>query len=104
MSKSITAQTLVFAELTGSPAVSTTGWNLTGATYLGDTGGDANAFSDEIILTNAVNGSSGGIFIMNPWIFLLVSNGKSNLIFACGKEALLMESRSVFWMFHLLVL
>jgi gliding motility-associated-like protein len=62
MSKSITAQTLVFAELTGSPAVSTTGWNLTGATYSGDTGGDANAFSDEIILTNAVNGSSGGIF------------------------------------------
>jgi gliding motility-associated-like protein len=62
ISKSITAQTLVFAELTGSPTVSTTGWNLTGATYSGDTGGDANAFSDEIILTNALNGSSGGIF------------------------------------------
>ncbi len=56
------AQTLVFAELTGSPVVNTTGWNLTGATYSGDTGGDANVFSDEIILTNAVNGSSGGIF------------------------------------------
>ena len=60
--KSITAQTFVFAELTGSPTVSTTGWNLTGATYSGDTGGDANAFSDEIILTDAVNSSSGGIF------------------------------------------
>lgn len=56
------SQTLVFAELTGSPNVNTTGWNLTGATYSGDTGGDANGFSDEIILTNAVNGSSGGIF------------------------------------------
>jgi len=58
----LSAQTLVFAELTGSPNVLTTGWNLTGATYTGDTGGDANAFSDEIVLTNAVNASSGGIF------------------------------------------
>jgi len=56
------AQTLIFAELTGSPTVNTTGWNLTGATYVGDTGGDANTFSDEIILTNAVGNSSGGIF------------------------------------------
>ncbi len=56
------AQTLVFAELTGSPNVNTTGWNLTGATYSGDTGGDANGFSDEIILTNALNNSSGGVF------------------------------------------
>ncbi len=60
-SKSITAQTLVFAELTGNP-VNTTGWNLTGATYIGDTGGDANTSSDEIVLTNATGGSSGGIF------------------------------------------
>ena len=58
----LVSQTLVFAELTGSPNVNTTGWNLTGATYSGDTGGDANAFSDEIILTNAVGSSSGGIF------------------------------------------
>jgi gliding motility-associated-like protein len=58
----ISAQTLVFAELTGSPNVLTTGWNLTGATYSGDTGGDADAFSDEIILTDAVGSSSGGIF------------------------------------------
>jgi gliding motility-associated-like protein len=56
------AQTLIFAELTGSPTVNTTGWNLTGATYSGDTGGDANLFSDEIVLTDAINSSSGGIF------------------------------------------
>jgi len=55
-------QTLVFAELTGSPNVNTTNWNLSGASYAGDTGGDADIFSDEIILTNAVNNSSGGIF------------------------------------------
>ncbi len=58
----VKSQTLVFAELTGSPSVNTTGWNLTGATYSGDTGGDANAFSDEIILTDAIGSSSGGIF------------------------------------------
>ncbi|MBM3160629.1 MAG: hypothetical protein FJZ66_04760, partial [Bacteroidetes bacterium] len=43
------AQTLVFAELTGSPNVNTTNWNLSGASYAGDTGGDADIFSDEII-------------------------------------------------------
>ncbi len=58
----VKSQTLVFAELTGSPSVNTTGWNLTGAAYSGDTGGDANAFSDEIILTDAIGSSSGGIF------------------------------------------
>ena len=56
------SQTLIFAELTGSPTVNTTGWNLTGATYTGDTGGDADNFSDEIVLTNAIGTSSGGIF------------------------------------------
>lgn len=58
----LVSQTLVFAELTGSPNVNTTGWNLTGATYSGDTGGDADGFSDEIILTDAIGSSSGGIF------------------------------------------
>ena len=58
----VNSQTLVFAELTGSPNVNTTGWNLSGATYTGDTGGDADVFSDEIILTNAIGSSSGGIF------------------------------------------
>lgn len=40
----VNSQTLVFAELTGSPNVNTTGWNLSGATYTGDTGGDADVF------------------------------------------------------------
>ena len=56
------AQTLIFAELTGSPNVNTTGWSFNGATYAGDTGGDADNFSDEIVLTNASGGQSGGIF------------------------------------------
>ncbi len=60
------AQTLVFAELTGAPNVVTTGWSLAGAAYSGDTGGDANAFPDEIILTDAVNTSSGSIFYNEP--------------------------------------
>jgi len=56
------AQTLVFAELTGSPSMNTTGWNLTGAAATGDTGGDANFDPDELILTNNVGNSSGAIF------------------------------------------
>ena len=42
---SIHAQTIVFAELSGSPVMNTTGWNLTGAAYVGDTGGDADTGS-----------------------------------------------------------
>lgn len=57
-----TAQTLVFAELTGSPTMNTTGWNLTGAAFTGDTGGDANFDPDELILTNNIGNSSGAIF------------------------------------------
>ncbi len=56
------AQTLVFAQLTGSPTMSTTGWNLTGAAHTGDTGGDANVDPDELILTDNVGNSSGAIF------------------------------------------
>ena len=56
------AQTLVFAELTGSPTMNTSGWNLTGAAATGDTGGDANVDPDELILTNNVGNSSGAIF------------------------------------------
>jgi hypothetical protein len=65
-SSTIFGQTMVFAELVGSPNVITTGWNLTGATYTGDTGGDADNSSNEIILTNAVGNSSGGIFYDQP--------------------------------------
>jgi gliding motility-associated-like protein len=56
------AQTLVFAELTGSPNIVTTGWNFSGAAYSGDSGGDIDNFSNEIVLTDAINSSSGGIF------------------------------------------
>jgi len=60
------AQSLVFAELTGSPSVVTTGWNLTGAAAIGDTGGDPDNSPNEVILTNNVNGSSGGVFYSQP--------------------------------------
>jgi gliding motility-associated-like protein len=56
------AQTLVFAELTGSPNIVTTGWNFSGAANSGDSGGDIDNFSNEIVLTDAINSSSGGIF------------------------------------------
>ncbi len=56
---------LIFAELQGSP-VNTTGWNLTGAANINDTGGDPDTDQDEIILTNNVNSSSGGIFYTEP--------------------------------------
>ena len=60
------AQTLVFAQLTGNPNMNTTGWNLTGAAAIGDTGGDANVDPDELILTNNVGNSSGAIFYNQP--------------------------------------
>jgi len=60
------AQTLVFAQLSGSPSMSTTGWNLTGAAYTGDTGGDANVDPDELVLTDNVGNSSGAIFYSQP--------------------------------------
>ena len=44
----------------------TTGWNLAGAAYIGDTGGDADAFSNELILTDNVGNSSGAIFYSHP--------------------------------------
>ena len=56
---------LVFAELQGTP-VNTSGWNLTGAAYVGNTVGDANNDNDEIILTNQTNTSSGAVFFQEP--------------------------------------
>jgi len=63
---STNAQTYVFAELTGSPTMNTTGWDLTGNAYVGDTGGDTDGNSDELVLTNATNSQSGGIFYNQP--------------------------------------
>ena len=60
------SQTFVFAQLTGSPNLNTTGWNLTGNAYAGDTGGDADANPNELILTNALGTQSGGIFYSTP--------------------------------------
>lgn len=60
------AQTLVFAQLDGSPIMSTAGWNLAGAAAIGDTPGDANTDPDELILTQNVGNSSGAIFFNQP--------------------------------------
>ncbi len=62
----VKSQSLVFAQLTGSPVLSTSGWNLTGAAYSGDTGGDVNGSNDELILTDNIASSSGGIFYSQP--------------------------------------
>ncbi|MCE2865295.1 MAG: hypothetical protein LW804_06745, partial [Cryomorphaceae bacterium] len=60
------AQTYVFGQLTGSPNMVTTGWNLNGNATIGDTPGDLDAFPNELILTNAFNNQSGGIFYNTP--------------------------------------
>lgn len=60
------AQTYVFAQLQGSPVMNTTGWNLSGAAAIGDTPGDADGFSNELILTQPIGNSSGGIFWGQP--------------------------------------
>ncbi len=57
---------VIFAELQGNPDMITTGWNITGAAYTGDTGGDADNFNNELILTDAVNSTSGAIFYSEP--------------------------------------
>jgi gliding motility-associated-like protein len=60
------AQNFVFGQLTGSPNMITTGWNLTGNAHIGDTPGDADAFSNELILTNNSQTQSGGVFYNTP--------------------------------------
>lgn len=64
--RTATAQTYVFAELSGSPNINTAGWNLTGNAYAGDTPGDGDSNPDELILTNAANSQSGGVFWSEP--------------------------------------
>jgi gliding motility-associated-like protein len=56
------AQNYVFAQLTGSPNMNTTGWTMTGNAHIGDTPGDVDNFNNELILTNNTPGQSGGIF------------------------------------------
>ena len=60
------AQNYVFGQLTGSPNMITTGWNLTGNAHIGDTPGDVDAFSNEMILTNNSTTQSGGVFFNTP--------------------------------------
>jgi gliding motility-associated-like protein len=60
------AQNFVFGQLTGSPNMITTGWNLTGNAHIGDTPGDGDAFSNEMILTNNLATQSGGVFYSSP--------------------------------------
>ncbi|UPT66380.1 MAG: hypothetical protein M0D57_18220 [Sphingobacteriales bacterium JAD_PAG50586_3] len=57
-------QAFVFAQLQGAP-VNTTGWNMTGNAYVGNTSGGGGGNS-EIILTNAANSESGAIFYTTP--------------------------------------
>ncbi|MGB1729791.1 MAG: lectin-like domain-containing protein, partial [Crocinitomicaceae bacterium] len=59
-------QTYVFAELSGTPTLNTAGWNLNGNAFVGDTPGDADNFFNELILTNAWNTQSGGVFYSTP--------------------------------------
>lgn len=60
------AQNFIFGQLQGSPIMNTTGWNLNGNAYVGDTPGDNDNFSNELILTNAAGTQSGGIFYSQP--------------------------------------
>ena len=62
----LVSQTFVFAQLNGNPAINTTGWNLTGNAYAGDTQGDTDANPNELILTNASGNQSGGVFYATP--------------------------------------
>jgi gliding motility-associated-like protein len=62
----VNAQNFIFAQLTGSPNLNTTGWNLIGNAYTGDTGGDTDASPNELILTNAAGTQSGGVFYATP--------------------------------------
>jgi gliding motility-associated-like protein len=63
----LNAQTTVFAELSGSPNVNTTGWTITGSAQPGDSGGDPDNFDNEIVLTPNQNSQSGGIFFDQPF-------------------------------------
>ena len=60
------AQTFVFGQLSGSPNMVTAGWNLTGNAYVGDTPGDVDNFSNELILTNVAGSQSGAVFFNTP--------------------------------------
>lgn len=60
------AQNFIFAELKGQPTMITTGWSLNGGAYVGDTGGDADPFNNELVLVDPINSTSGSIFFNQP--------------------------------------
>ncbi|MFM1810142.1 MAG: hypothetical protein RLZZ382_1367, partial [Bacteroidota bacterium] len=60
------AQNFIFGQLQGSPVLNTSGWNLNGNAYVGDTPGDNDNFGNELILTNAAGNQSGGVFYSQP--------------------------------------
>lgn len=62
----LNAQTYVFARLDGSPTIDTSGWNLVGNAVIGNTNGTAGNDNDELILTQASNFQTGGIFWHQP--------------------------------------
>ncbi|MGQ3015308.1 MAG: hypothetical protein ACT6QS_16465 [Flavobacteriales bacterium] len=66
LSTAVRAQNVIFAQLQGSPVMNTGGWNLTGAAAIGDTPGDADGFSNELILIPPVNTTSGAVFYSQP--------------------------------------
>ena len=66
VSNSLHAQTYVFGQLTGTPNMITTGWNLNGNATIGDTPGDVDNFPNELILTNSTPTQSGSIFFNSP--------------------------------------
>jgi gliding motility-associated-like protein len=59
-------QSFIFGQLQGSPVMNTSGWNLNGNAYVGDTPGDNDNFNNELILTNANGNQSGGVFFAQP--------------------------------------
>jgi len=60
------SQAYIYAQLQGQPLMNTTGWTLNGLAGIGDTNGDVDTFSNELILMPPVNASSGGIFYDQP--------------------------------------
>ena len=60
------SQNYVFGQLTGSPIVNTTGWNLTGNAFTGDTPGDVDNLLNELVLTSNTTWQSGAVFYNSP--------------------------------------
>ncbi|NBU71439.1 MAG: hypothetical protein EBS53_08330, partial [Bacteroidetes bacterium] len=56
------AQGFVYARLQGQPLMNTAGWSLIGAAGIGDTNGDVDTFSNEMILVPPTNNNSGAVF------------------------------------------